>query len=170
MIFMDSRHMAMPSAPRAISRDVAMQWFSNVVGSNSIDEPWLAAGLATYLALGVWLEPHEINEYAHAAHAALALRLPNINYPQLSRNLGHYEHWLDYYHIHHVRGMLMFYSLSQKMGISLFDNFVQTYYEAFAFQIATAAQLIQLAEGLYGSCLQDFFDGWIYQSAMPALI
>jgi len=80
----------------------------------------------------------------------------------------YYSH-LDYIGIQHHRSMLMFYALSQRMGSELFDEFLRSYYERFAFSIATGAQMIEIAEEIYGDSLQQFFDDWINRPDLPTI-
>ncbi|MCL2415217.1 MAG: M1 family metallopeptidase [Defluviitaleaceae bacterium] len=170
LIMVDSRHLRNnPWVINSIARDIAHQWFYNVVGSDPVRETWLNAGLATFLQLGIWMNEEETAEYIEKAHENLAARIQNIMHPELFRNLGYYENWMDYYNVQHLRGMIMFYELQQRMGKELFDVFLRNYYNYFAFGIATSEQMIEMAENIYGESLQQFFNSWIRWRILPPL-
>jgi len=169
VIFIDSAFMRTSAAPHSVARDVAHQWFNNIVGSNAVLEPWLHSGLASYLRLSIWMDDYEIADHLRQVYNALSVRLPSISYPELSNDLSVYYSHLDYIGIQHHRSMLMFYALSQRMGSELFDEFLRSYYERFAFSIATGAQMIEIAEEIYGDSLQQFFDDWINRPDLPTI-
>ena len=169
MIFVDSRFFHSHSLHNAISRDMGLQWFYNVVGHNPISEAWLAHGLVAFLQLGLDMDNDEISAHAKTVHRNLAESFDDIEFTQLSRDLGHYNAWLEFHNVHGQRGMLLFYSLWRTMGDEAFDEFLRLYYQRYAFSIATSEGLIRAAEKIHGEPLDEFFDGWINSPALPAL-
>ena len=165
VIFMDTAALAEPDA-EAIIMMLGEQWFSNIVSTNSVLEPWLDEGLVRYImARYFYDQPMEIEEYAAQA-AVLLSEQDNLS---LSNGLGTFDDWQSYYQTHHIKGMLMFYALNNRMGDELFWVLIREYFQAFYFQIAAGMDFVHLAEEIYGGSLEDFFTEWLAGGAIPPL-
>jgi aminopeptidase N len=69
----------------------------------------------------------------------------------------------------YYRGAWTLHALRLKVGDETFFNILRTYVERFSYGNATTAEFIALAEELSGQDLTDFFDGWLYQTELPAV-
>ena len=168
IIFVDSRFLQSLSLPGGITRDIGHQWFYNVVGHNPISQPWLSKGLVSFVQLGLTMNDEEISAYAVNLHSALR-DSGNMNNSALTRGLGDFDAWLDFHNVQNQRGLLLFYSLQRIMGPDAFEEFLQAYYRRFAFIIADAADLAELAEEIHGAPLQHFFNQWVNTPRLPGL-
>ena len=169
MTFADEGLFRTPVIHNAIARDIGHQWFYNVVGNNPVTEPWLAHGLVDFLQLGLTMDEEDVDRFMRGVHANLTRATANMEYTELFRGLGYYDSWLYFNRIQHQRGSLLFYSLWQRMGPEVFDDFVRSYYQRYAFSIAASDGLIVVAEEIYGASLEDFFYEWINSPGLPGL-
>jgi len=119
IIFVDTGLLRMHETQFYMVRGIAQQWFGNVLGANSAAEPWLTYGLTEFLALDFILTRAELSE----------------NMMEVVEG----ENVRD-------RSVLLFYVLQREMGINVFEEFLQAYYNRQAFGIATTADLIAVAE------------------------
>jgi len=163
VIFMNTAALSLPNY-MALARVLGHQWFSNIVGSNSVYEPWLATGLVRYVALRLLYNQAEaLQERMVVEHNRIAAR----NDLYLTSGLGAFNTWRDYYQTHHIKSMLMFNALNGHMGDELFWELIHQYFQTYYFQIATGENLISMAEEIYGDSLADFFDAWLAGGSMP---
>jgi len=165
IIFMNTAALLQPDA-RSIGRVLGHQWFSNIVGSNPVAEPWLDRGLVRYVIAGlIYDQPEDLWAHMAAEHALLTGREDLF----LAHGLEAFDNWLDYFKTHHIKGMLMFNALNSHMGEELFWELVRQYFQAFHFQIATGADFKELASEVYGYSLDDFFAEWFIGGGVPDL-
>ncbi|MCL2350681.1 MAG: M1 family metallopeptidase, partial [Defluviitaleaceae bacterium] len=169
MSFVDLHHMRSPAIHNTIVRDIAHQWFFNVVGNNPVTEPWLSHGLASFLALGFHMSDAHISAHIRRLHANLSATMYYMEHPELTRGLGYYQSWTDFRNIQHTRGMIFFYALQQEMGAAAFEEFLRAYYEQYAFRIATASAMMDVAERIHGYPLGNFFEQWANSPVLPEL-
>ncbi|MCL2361125.1 MAG: M1 family metallopeptidase [Defluviitaleaceae bacterium] len=164
MIFIDTENLRNPDS-QALTRVLGQQWFPHIVGSNPVLESWLSRGLVRYIVAGLFHDRIELR--AHIAEEYLGLTGRDDLF--LTNNLGVFDNWMDYYQTHHIKGMLMFDALYNRMGSELFWELIQQYFQTFIFRIATGADFKDLAEEIYGENLQDFFDEWFIGGIVPPL-
>jgi len=169
IIFVDSQLLRSRAVHNSLARDIAHQWFYNVVGNNPVQDAWLLYGLATFLAFDFLMEPSYVSAYIRHLHENLSNTIQGITYNALSTNLGQFDSWSDFYNIQYIRGTVFFYALQQQMGATTFDRFLRAYYERFAFGIATTADMMAVAEEISNMDLQDFFYDWALSYALPPL-
>ena len=165
VIFMDTQALQLPNHA-VLAQNLGHQWFSNVVGSDPVAEPWLDRGLVRYLNM------HRFYDRPYARLAHILRVYDSISAREdlyLGRGLGAFDSWGDYYHTHYAKGMLMFHALNYRMGEDLFWELVRQYFQAFYFRIAAGADFIRLAEEVYGGSLEDFFEEWFGGGAVPPL-
>jgi len=165
VIFIDTESLKQPDS-MVMARALGHQWFFNVVGSDPITESWLDKGLIRYLITRFnYSRPVMLWPYMSSAYNAIAAR----DDLYLTNGLWAFDNWQDYYQTHHIKGMLMFNALSDRMGDDMFWELIRQYFQTFYFRIATGEDFIYLAEEVYGGSLADFFDEWFVGGAVPAL-
>jgi len=149
-----------------LSQSVGSQWFTSVVGTNPVAEPWLGIGLTRFVGSGLWAStPERLHEYMQANHAAIADRTDLFMYQNLDENATIWGVHIPM----QIKAMLMIYQLQQRMGEELFWEFIGRYYREFSFQIATVGDFTYLAGKMYGGCLAEFFHPWIYEGTVPPI-
>ncbi|MCL2570903.1 MAG: M1 family metallopeptidase [Defluviitaleaceae bacterium] len=165
IVFMNTATLRQPNS-QALSRVLGQQWFSYVVGSNQVTESWLDKGLIRYITAELfYLRPLDLRNYMAEEHALIYGRTDLF----MTRSLGSFDSWMDYFHTHHIKSMLMFNALHNQMGDRLFWELVRQYFQTFYLQVASGADFISLAEEIYGDSLQDFFRQWIRAGTVPPL-
>ena len=152
-----------------LRKGIARQWFSVTIGNNPIEEAWLSGGLALFL--GLLEQPGDISAAITAEHRYLRTRLPHVQEElrRLNTGVDRYENFEDYILVQRRKAQLMFYALYREMGAENFKYLLREYYRQFAFQNATAADFIELAEDIHGQSLLEFFDHWLNTSELPDL-
>jgi len=155
MIFMDTAALTRPN-PITLSRALGHQWFYNVIGNNTVAEPWLHNGLVEYLVTLFFYEPELKQSVISESYSIVAGR-DNLS---LTNGLWAFDNWQDYHLTHHTKSMLMFNALHIRMGDELFWELIRQYFQTFYFQIATGGDFKNLAEEIYIESLEDFFNEW----------
>ena len=171
LTFVDERLLFSNAFPIVLVQDIGHQWFYNVVGNNPVAEPWLAYGLVNYLALGFLFDGNQeqISKHARQVYENLQNSLDYMEHSRLGMGLSDYQSWQHFQNIQINRGMLLFYSLEQKMGSESFTAFLKKYYQTFAFEIATVEVMRAVAEEVFSYCLKDFFEEWINSKGLPEI-
>ena len=67
----------------------------------------------------------------------------------------------------YIRGAITLHALRYEIGDDAFFRFLREYADRYHDSNVTTADLIALAEEVSGQDLADFFDGWLYQEALP---
>ena len=170
VIFMESNHLRTSSNLTSLRNEIGRQWFSVIIGSNPVEEPWLNAGLAHFLHEGLLGQPQELRDMIERSHRDLVSNpIQNENIRRIATSLSHYESWIEYFRIQHRKAQIMFYALYREMGEENFKDLLREYYRQFAFRIAASTDFISLAEEIHGSSLGDFFDYWLNAEELPEL-
>jgi len=164
IIFADTRHIQRGNFVE-LSHSLGNQWFSGIVGTNSVAEPWLDNGLTHFVQAGIsHYTPELLDAYMRQSHDAIANRVDLY----IAEGLSAYTRHSTYAEAQGRKAMLMIYYLQRRMGDDAFWAFVNQYYQEFSFQIATGEDFIRMAEEAYGDSLEDFFDAWITRGTVPA--
>jgi aminopeptidase N len=165
LVLVDSRHLRHGDL-WALAHSLGDQWFFNVVGSNRIAEPWLDEGLPRFVQAGIFYEtPEDLRGRMEREYDTIYDR----DDLYISDGLWAYTNWMHYAQAQGRKVMLMLYSLQSLMGDESFWSFINQYYQAYSFRIATGADFIRLAEEAYGDCLNSFFEQWINRGTVPSL-
>ena len=165
MIFMDTESLMQPNS-QALTRLLGQQWFSHIVGNNPITEPWLSRGLVRYISATLFYDtPASLRAYMNEESALLRGRDDLF----LTNDLGVFGSWMDYFNTHHIKGMLMFNALNNRIGDEMFWELVRQYFQAYHFQIATGADFKALASEIYGESLDGFFREWFADGTVPEI-
>ena len=154
-----------------LAHEVAHQWFSYRVGSDSYAEPWLDEGFATYSEVLYYEFVHGQSEGKQHLNE---IRTSYSNWQQSKGDeaLGQsMEIWEDYpnrYHsVVYFKGALVVNMLRSHVGNATFFRAMQTYFDRFSYRNAKIADLIEVFEETHGADLDWFFDDWVFQKGLP---
>jgi aminopeptidase N len=145
-----------------VAHEVGHQWFYNLVGNDQINEPWLDEALTQYVT---WQFYKDIvgTDAAHGFEQSLQARWESVERADIPIGLPASDYQgKEYGAIVYGRGPLFFDALEQQVGQSTFDQFLQDYTQAYAWGIATGADLQTLAEQDCACDLTPLFQQWIY--------
>jgi aminopeptidase N len=154
----------------ATVHETAHQWWYSLVGNDQVDEPWLDEALTQYVTL-MYVEA----TYGQAA-ATLARQLvferpyrqlveegrdQPVGQPVRAFSEG------DYGAVVYSKGPLFFQSLRDQMGDAAFLAFLQAYFKAYRYRVATPERLLTTAEEACRCNLQPVYERWILGTDAP---
>lgn len=146
-----------------IVHEAAHMWFYNLVGNDTLDQPWLDESLAQFATWQYYLDRHGAaaadafrqmdlqNRWNFAQNPDAPIGLPVSAYP------GD-----DYAAIVYGRGPLFFLTLRERMGVERFDGLLRDYVGRYAWSIASIEGFQALAEQHCRCDLTLLFDEWVY--------
>ncbi len=142
-----------------ILHQLAHQWFGNSVTQARWEDMWLKEGFASYLEFtypdGIWQQSAKEELVAWAGSGMGAPT--KIEVEQL---YGTATFW---------RGALTLDALRAEVGDEVFFDILRTFYQQYAYSVATTEDFIALAESVSGQDLEALFNAWLYEDAVPAL-
>jgi len=149
-----------------IAHELSHQWFGDSVSVGRWQDIWLNEGLATY-AEWLWDE-HLGNETADAIARDTAqnlsgndnLALPPPGDPGPGQLFARSVY---------VRGALTVHALRLTVGDEAFFEILRTWTSEFAGGTATTDDFIEVAERVSGLELDDLFQAWLFEDAVPEL-
>lgn len=147
-----------------VAHELLHQWFGNSVSPSSWQDIWLNEGFATYFE-ALWLEH---TQGAAAMDTWLSRRydfmvdeqIPAPGDPAVEHLFGSSVY---------VRGAWTLHALRLRVGDDVFFDILRTYYESFAYGNASTSDFIAVAEDVSAQELDDFFEAWLYNDAVPEL-
>jgi aminopeptidase N len=144
--------------------EVAHQWFYGLIGDDQLYEPWLDEAAATY-AEALYFERASFNATRTNFLADLrgVVRLRSTAELPIGMPVGEYPNANEYAIIVYFKGALFFDELRLRLGEQSFKAFLQSYFNQNRYQIATAIDFQQAAEGVCECDLQALFDLWVYE-------
>jgi len=148
----------------ATVHETAHQWWYSLVGSDQVDEPWLDEALTQYATL-MYVEA----TYGQAAAAAVRWIVFEQPYRRLveegrDQPVGQSVRAFngdDYGLVVYAKGPLFFQALRDKMGDATFLAFLQAYFKAYRYRIATPEALLTVAEKTCRCNVQPVYEYWI---------
>ncbi|MCJ7432437.1 MAG: M1 family metallopeptidase, partial [Anaerolineales bacterium] len=146
-----------------VAHEVGHQWFYNAVGNDQVNEPWLDEAVTQYVT-GLYFLDMYGQQGMDGYRGSWTSRWERVNRELIPIGLpaGSYE-GQEYSAIVYGRGPLFIEALQQKMGQSVFDQFLRDYYQSNKWGISTTAAFKQLAEKDCQCDLTPLFDEWVYK-------
>lgn len=146
-----------------IAHELAHSWFGNHVSPATWRDIWLNEGFATYASV-LWLEEDEGTAAANRTldnwYRYLREERTNVTIGDPGRNN------LFDFNVY-IRGAWTLHALRLEIGDEAFFQTLQTYQQRFASEHAQIADFITVAEEVSGQQLDDFFEAWLYSTALP---
>jgi hypothetical protein len=144
--------------------EVAHQWFYGLVGDDQLYEPWLDEAAATYAeALYFERASYAATRTNFLADLRGVVRLRDTAEMPIGLPVGDYPNQGEYAIIVYFKGALFFDELRLRLGEEGFKTFLQTYFNQYRYQIATAEDFQETAEAVCECDLQELFDLWVYE-------
>jgi aminopeptidase N len=148
-----------------VAHELSHMWFGDSIGLTTWQDIWLNEGFATY-ASTLWNEETngaealdgEIRFYYEQMAIFREFYSGPIGDPGTEDLFGRHVYY---------RGALTLHALRLKVGDDTFFDILRTYYQRFAHGNATTADFISVAEEVSGQDLTEFFDAWLFQTALP---
>ncbi len=134
-----------------IIHETAHQWFQSVVGSDSINTPWLDEGLVTYLQDYYYIMIGDTETYNALRADCLTSYNSTMEWQResyaewsasMERTVYQYSTNLEYSLIAYTKGSMMFEAIMSLCGEKKFEKALQIYYANNAYGIATEESLI----------------------------
>lgn len=148
-----------------VAYGVARQWWSQIVGANEIEEPFLMEALSNYSAL-MYLEEKFGKERARALLFSLCelpyweyLKKGNNDLPVLS-SLKNFD-FTSYEVIVKGKGTIVFSMLRYLVGDETFSNILQTFFSQYKYSQATTRDFQEVSSQVFGKDLEWFFEEWL---------
>ena len=141
--------------------EVGHQWFYSIVGNDQPNEPWVDESLTQYATYLYFVDQYGTSG-ADGYRQSFVTRwnvLDRADIP-IGMPAGNYE-GSEYSAIVYGRGPLFFEALSNTMGEETFNQFIQDYFQTYKYDIATGADLKNLAEDHCACDLSDLFAEWV---------
>ncbi len=161
----NSRNLSSYHLEYRIAYGVARQWWSQVVGANEAEEPFLMEALANYSAL-MYLEKkfgkdrakallfslHEMRywEYLKRGESDLAVLSSLKNFDSTSHEV-----------IARGKGTIVLSMLRYVVGDETFLKILQTFFSRYKYSQATTRDFQEVSSQVFGGNLQWFFEEWL---------
>lgn len=151
-----------PNVLNPTVHEVGHQWFYGLIGDDQLLEPWLDEAAATYTQV---LYQEQYFGSGTATGMLTDLRRQLRGHPNPERPIGQpvsaYNSGGDYGLFVYVKGALFFDALRAEMGDELFFGFLQSYFDQYRYQIASAADFQAAAEQTCACDLDRLFQLWV---------
>ncbi len=145
-----------------VVHELAHQWFYNLVGNETQQQPWLDESLAQFVTCQYFLDIYGTQaerlckDEMQATWDGFGLQNIPIGKPVSAYSSD------EYVAIVYGRGPLFFFALRQKIGQAAFDSLMRDYTATFAWDIATTNGFEKLAEQHCNCDLTSLFNEWVY--------
>ena len=145
-----------------VAHEVGHQWFYNLVGDDQLDDPWLDEAIAQYLTLEYFADQYG-PQGEEGYRSYLENRWKSVNYADIPIGLPVTKYSdKEYGAIVYGRGPLFLVTLREKMGETVFNEFLKDYTEQLSWGIATPEFMQALAKKHCSCDLDPLFNEWVY--------
>lgn len=145
-----------------VVHETAHMWFYNLVGNDTLDQPWLDESLAQFATWQYFLDRYGDSAARDFMEGDLQLRWDLASDPSIPIGLpvDSYDNY-DYDAIIYGRGAFFFMELRRVLGVDEFDDFMRDYVVQFSWDIATTQGFQLLAENHCVCNLTPLFAEWV---------
>jgi aminopeptidase N len=145
-----------------VVHEVSHQWFYNMVGNETQQQPWLDESLAQFVTCQYYLDKYGTGAEQSCQDEMRANwdSIPDRNIP-IGKPVSAYTSD-GYVAIVYGRGPFFFLALRQQIGSTTFDSLMHDYATSFAWDIATSDGFKKLAEKHCNCDLTALFHEWVY--------
>ena len=144
------------------AEETAHQWFYNMVGNNTFEEPWIDETFTHYAiwlyynskygkSKGNWIYSFFENRWRRIGRKKIPLNTPS---DQLSPT--------NYYSIIQGRAVLFLFDMELKFGQQSFDKFLESYIKEYQWKSITSEKLNQLVTRSFGEAGNKMYREWVY--------
>jgi hypothetical protein len=145
-----------------LTHEVSHQWFYNLVGNETQQQPWLDESLAQFATCQYYRDRYG-SQAQQSCMDSMKARWENLDDQKIPIGEPVSAYTNDAYGaIVYGRGPLFFMALSDQIGQAAFDNLMRGYVKTFAWDIATTDSFKRLAEQHCGCNLTPLFQEWVY--------
>jgi len=149
------------------SHELAHQWWGDMVTCATWHDIWLNEGFATY-STALWYEYASGTPDAEARHAYMEARRPS----ELDGSVYVYDisdpNRIFSSNYSYSKGAWVLHMLRGVVSDETFFDILAAYRERYEFSTATTEDFRAVAEEVWGSDLEWFFEEWIYGGGAPA--
>jgi hypothetical protein len=148
------------------AHELAHQWWYNLAGNHTINEPWLDEAHASYAGV-LYFEQVEGKPAGERflANWEATDGTRESGDPPVNSSALEFSSWAPYRRTVYVHGALFIEELRQEMGDEKFFEFLRKYQETYRYQIASTADYLALAEEVAGRQLDPTFTAWLRLTA-----
>ncbi|MFC1581468.1 M1 family aminopeptidase [Candidatus Neomarinimicrobiota bacterium] len=155
------------TAEDGLVHELAHQWWGDAVGFDDWSSLWLSEGFAEYSA-ALYTEYQYGNESFQALMAAKKDRyLQQAEMTDYSISDPIFD--ISHINIVYKKGAWVLHMLRHIVGTDNMWLILQNYFDTYKYSNATIADFQTIAEEIYGSKLDWFFDEWIYEKGYPRI-
>jgi hypothetical protein len=145
-----------------VVHEVGHQWFYNLVGNQTQQQPWLDESLAQFVTWQYFFDTYG-NQAAESFLSAIQGRWDKLDDEKIPIGKSVSAYTPDEYGaIVYGRGMFFFLALRQQIGQANFDSLMHDYATSFSWDIATTDKFKRLAEQHCSCDLSPLFQEWVY--------
>ena len=145
-----------------VTHEVGHQWFYNLVGNETQQQPWLDESLAQFVTWQYFLDRYG-TQAAQSFSSAIQGRWDTLDSQKIPIGEPVSAYTGDSYSaIIYGRGFFFFLALRQQIGQTNFDSLMHDYASTFAWDIATTESFKLLAEQHCNCDLTPLFQDWVY--------
>ncbi len=145
-----------------VTHEVGHQWFYNLVGNDTLDQPWLDESLAEFVTWQYYLDQHGAQgAQSYREEMQLTWDMAADQKIPIGKPVSAYTSD-GYVGIVYGRGPFFLLTLRDQMGQAVFDRFISDYTQRYEWTIATTDGFKQTAEQTCVCDLTPLFDEWVY--------
>lgn len=145
----------------AVAREIAKQWFQQVVGTDGFNQAWQHEALAEYALLRYWEESYgaDAREALQYSRVDTAMRL-TVGSLTPGSPLSYFYDWDEYRTVVWERGAASLCALELALDAKL-DGFLAAYYDTYVFQIASRNDFTQALREYSGEDWSPLLDDYL---------